>query len=122
VHHEIGHFACSWPRLNGVAYSQSNLDFQYLQIYSSPEGVVQYIALQVVRDPNWDGNYGSESEGSPSSLSGHSLSAMVRRSMCSPLRAIQSTTRWIAKVWQGVGARRGHTSWSRRRDLPISTW
>ena len=29
--------------VNNIAYCQSNLDFQYLQIYSSPDGAVQFM-------------------------------------------------------------------------------
>src|SRR5215471_9867997 len=43
--------------LSSGANSQGSLEFHPLQIYSTSDGVVQFIVLEVVRDPQWDGNY-----------------------------------------------------------------
>jgi len=51
--------------VNNIAYCQSNLDFQYLQIYSSPDGAVQFMVIEVVQDPQWDRNYGPPPSGQP---------------------------------------------------------
>jgi hypothetical protein len=105
--------------IHGVAHSQSNLDFHYLQIYSSPDGAIQYIVLEIIRDPNWDGNYGSASEGQPI-LAEQRLGVSDGTTEHVLTFASNQSTTVDAKAFEG-GARHGHILVA-TQSLPISTW